>query len=84
MNFKIRNSRLRNEVIETQHIQNLSPKNCRSEINQMPCAFSMEKDEKLEEKIEKSDNTPSPIGAGLPLLQRLRLLKEKQVCTIFF
>lgn len=31
------------------------------------------KDDKKEEKIT------SPIGAGLPLLQRLRLLKEKQV-----
>ena len=31
------------------------------------------KDDKKEEKIS------SPIGAGLPLLQRLRLLKEKQV-----
>lgn len=40
------------------------------------------KDEKKEEKIT------SPIGAGLPLLQRLRLLKEKQVrfecfCLLF-
>lgn len=41
------------------------------------------KDEKKEEKIT------SPIGAGLPLLQRLRLLKEKQVrfesfyCIVF-
>jgi len=25
------------------------------------------------------EKTPSPIGAGLPLLSRLRLLKEKQV-----
>lgn len=25
------------------------------------------------------EKTPSPIGAGLPLLQRLRLLREKQV-----
>lgn len=25
------------------------------------------------------EKSPSPIGAGLPLLQRLRLLKEKQV-----
>lgn len=32
-----------------------------------------QKDDKKEEKIS------SPIGAGLPLLQRLRLLKEKQV-----
>uniref|UniRef100_A0A1B0BM61 Uncharacterized protein n=1 Tax=Glossina palpalis gambiensis TaxID=67801 RepID=A0A1B0BM61_9MUSC len=81
---KSRNSRLRNEAIEMQHIRNLSPKNCRSEISQMPCAFSEETDEKLEEKIEKSNYTSSPIGAGLPLLQRLRLLKEKQVCTILF
>lgn len=29
--------------------------------------------------VEIKDKTPSPIGAGLPLLQRLRLLKEKQV-----
>lgn len=29
--------------------------------------------------VEVKDKTPSPIGAGLPLLQRLRLLKEKQV-----
>lgn len=40
------------------------------------------KDERKEEKIT------SPIGAGLPLLQRLRLLKEKQVrfecfCVLF-
>lgn len=32
------------------------------------------KDDKKEEKM-----ISSPIGAGLPLLQRLRLLKEKQV-----
>jgi hypothetical protein len=43
------------------------------------------KDDKKEEKIS------SPIGAGLPLLQRLRLLKEKQVrfdafpqCAVIF
>lgn len=29
------------------------------------------------------EKTPSPIGAGLPLLQRLRLLKEKQVSFSF-
>lgn len=29
--------------------------------------------------VHEKDKTPSPIGAGLPLLQRLRLLKEKQV-----
>lgn len=30
------------------------------------------------------EKTPSPIGAGLPLLQRLRLLKEKQVSSSAF
>lgn len=29
--------------------------------------------------VDIKEKTPSPIGAGLPLLQRLRLLKEKQV-----
>uniref|UniRef100_A0A1A9X0B3 Cyclic nucleotide-binding domain-containing protein n=1 Tax=Glossina brevipalpis TaxID=37001 RepID=A0A1A9X0B3_9MUSC len=75
---KSRNSRLRNELLEMQHIQNLSPNDSKSAIKQMPHAFSDDKEEKLEEKDEKTDNTPSPIGAGLPLLQRLRLLKEKQ------
>lgn len=28
------------------------------------------------------DKSPSPIGAGLPLLQRLRMLKEKQVTEL--
>lgn len=37
-----------------------------------------QKDDKKEEKIS------SPIGAGLPLLQRLRLLKEKQVRFDFY
>lgn len=31
----------------------------------------------------EKDKTPSPIGAGLPLLQRLRLLKEKQVSWFY-
>lgn len=30
------------------------------------------------------EKSPSPIGAGLPLLQRLRLLKEKQVSLFLF
>lgn len=33
--------------------------------------------------IPEKEKTPSPIGAGLPLLQRLRLLKEKQVSWIY-
>ncbi|XP_058454817.1 uncharacterized protein LOC131432509 isoform X3 [Malaya genurostris] len=31
-----------------------------------------------EDEAKDNDKVPSPIGAGLPLLQRLRLLKEKQ------
>ncbi|XP_053694534.1 uncharacterized protein LOC128742259 [Sabethes cyaneus] len=31
-----------------------------------------------EDEAKDNDKMPSPIGAGLPLLQRLRLLKEKQ------
>lgn len=30
------------------------------------------------------EKSPSPIGAGLPLLQRLRLLKEKQVSSFVY
>jgi hypothetical protein len=36
-------------------------------------------DEECPKDDRKEDKVPSPIGAGLPLLQRLRLLKEKQV-----
>lgn len=32
-----------------------------------------------EDEGKDNEKVPSPIGAGLPLLQRLRLLKEKQV-----
>lgn len=32
-----------------------------------------------QQQYQEKEKTPSPIGAGLPLLQRLRLLKEKQV-----
>lgn len=32
---------------------------------------------------ENGQKSPSPIGAGLPLLSRLRLLKEKQVRKLF-
>lgn len=36
-------------------------------------------DEDCPKEDRKEEKVPSPIGAGLPLLQRLRLLKEKQV-----
>lgn len=48
-------------------------------LKRMSRVRSDEKEETPEEKEELHDKTPSPIGAGLPLLQRLRLLKEKQV-----
>ncbi|XP_058454820.1 uncharacterized protein LOC131432509 isoform X6 [Malaya genurostris] len=35
-----------------------------------------------EDEAKDNDKVPSPIGAGLPLLQRLRLLKEKQLHVI--
>lgn len=35
--------------------------------------------EQQQQPHQEKEKTPSPIGAGLPLLQRLRLLKEKQV-----
>ena len=36
-------------------------------------------DEECPKEDKMEDKKLSPIGAGLPLLQRLRLLKEKQV-----
>lgn len=36
-------------------------------------------DEECPKEDKKEEKISSPIGAGLPLLQRLRLLKEKQV-----
>lgn len=36
-------------------------------------------DIQTEDEGKDTGKVPSPIGAGLPLLQRLRLLKEKQV-----
>lgn len=39
----------------------------------------VEQEQKQQQHSHEKEKTPSPIGAGLPLLQRLRLLKEKQV-----
>lgn len=49
----------------------------------MPRVRSDEIATDAEENHEPKEKTPSPIGAGLPLLQRLRLLKEKQVSDSF-
>lgn len=45
----------------------------------MPRVRSDEMNGDGDDHIDIKEKTPSPIGAGLPLLQRLRLLKEKQV-----
>lgn len=61
-----------------QPLHNSSPRGSKIMLKRMSRVRSDEKDTE-EAKDELHDKTPSPIGAGLPLLQRLRLLKEKQV-----
>ncbi|XP_013103742.2 uncharacterized protein LOC106084540 isoform X2 [Stomoxys calcitrans] len=75
---KSRASRRSDESLEMQPLHNTSPKNGKSMLKRMSRVRSDEKEDAAEEKTELHDKTPSPIGAGLPLLQRLRLLKEKQ------
>lgn len=48
-------------------------------LRRMPRVRSDEMTGDGDDHIDMKEKTPSPIGAGLPLLQRLRLLKEKQV-----
>lgn len=74
-----------NESIELQplHLQ----KGPKGVLRRMPRVRSDEihetnTDQQTHHAVEK-EKTPSPIGAGLPLLQRLRLLKEKQVSWIY-
>jgi len=63
-----------------QPLHNTSPRGSKILLKRMSRVRSDEKDaDSAEAKDELHDKTPSPIGAGLPLLQRLRLLKEKQV-----
>ncbi len=50
----------------------------------MPRVRSDEMAADADDHIDMKEKTPSPIGAGLPLLQRLRLLKEKQVSFQFY
>ncbi|XP_075154778.1 cyclic nucleotide-gated ion channel-like [Haematobia irritans] len=75
---KSRTSRRSDESLEMQPLHNTSPKNGKSMLKRMSRVRSDEKEETTDVKAELHDKTPSPIGAGLPLLQRLRLLKEKQ------
>ncbi|KAM7348990.1 cyclic nucleotide-gated ion channel-like isoform 4-T10 [Cochliomyia hominivorax] len=75
---KSRTTRKSDESLEMQPLHSTSPKNGKSMLKRMSRVRSDEKEETAEEKEELHDKSPSPIGAGLPLLQRLRLLKEKQ------
>ncbi|XP_053950080.1 uncharacterized protein LOC128858115 [Anastrepha ludens] len=71
-----RTSRRSDESLEMQPLHEISNKGNKTALKRMSHVRSEEKEE-IKEKVHQ-DKTPSPIGAGLPLLQRLRLLKEKQ------
>ncbi|XP_032295766.1 uncharacterized protein Cngl isoform X3 [Drosophila virilis] len=76
---KSRTSRKSDESLEMQPLHNTSPRGSKIMLKRMSRVRSDDKDaDSAEAKDELHDKTPSPIGAGLPLLQRLRLLKEKQ------
>lgn len=79
--FVYRNGRRSNESIELQplHIQSGAAKGPKGVLRRMPRVRSDEMTGDDGDYFESKEKTPSPIGAGLPLLQRLRLLKEKQV-----
>lgn len=68
------------ESIELQPLQ--GPKTPKGVLQRMQRVKSDEfnaDDEEYPIEVKKEEKITSPIGAGLPLLQRLRLLKEKQV-----
>ncbi|XP_054087020.1 uncharacterized protein LOC105215046 isoform X2 [Zeugodacus cucurbitae] len=69
-------TRRSDESLEIQPLHEIFKKGNKTTLKRMSNVRSDEK-EGNEEKPHQ-DKTPSPIGAGLPLLQRLRLLKEKQ------
>lgn len=74
----IRTGRRSNEQVELQPLQNVGA--VKGVLRRMPRVRSDEISAENEDAFELSmEKTPSPIGAGLPLLQRLLLLKEKQV-----
>ncbi|KAM8719147.1 hypothetical protein ACLKA7_011799 [Drosophila subpalustris] len=76
---KSRTSRKSDESMEMQPLHITSPRSSKIMLKRMSRVRSDEKDaDSADAKDELHDKTPSPIGAGLPLLQRLRLLKEKQ------
>lgn len=68
------------ESIELQPLQ--GPKTPKGVLRRMQRVKSDElnaDDEECPKDDKKEEKITSPIGAGLPLLQRLRVLKEKQV-----
>ncbi|XP_055840481.1 uncharacterized protein LOC129908169 isoform X3 [Episyrphus balteatus] len=79
---KSRALRRSNESLEMQPLHSAPPKNEKSSLKRISRVYSDENDRHEDTPPplppEHREKTPSPIGAGLPLLQRLRLLKEKQ------
>lgn len=78
----IRGARRSNESIELQPLQG-TVKTPKGLLRRMPRVRSDEIQTDIDVNVDLKDKSPSPIGAGLPLLQRLRLLKEKQVSFFF-
>lgn len=80
--FHHRTVRRSNESIELQPLHQTASssgiKTPKGVLRRMPRVRS---DEMTNEDYRQPsvDKSPSPIGAGLPLLQRLKMLKEKQV-----
>lgn len=78
----IRGARRSNESIELQPLQG-TVKTPKGLLRRMPRVRSDEIQPEIDGNVDVKDKSPSPIGAGLPLLQRLRLLKEKQVSFFY-
>lgn len=83
------------ESIELQPLHQMANKTPKGVLRRMPRVRSDEIHGETDEHHEPvvpppatvnttKEKSPSPIGAGLPLLQRLRLLKEKQVSSIVY
>lgn len=76
-----RGARRSTESIELQPLQGTAVKTPKGFLRRMPRVRSDEIQTEIDVNVDVKDKSPSPIGAGLPLLQRLRLLKEKQVSS---
>lgn len=80
-NSRAANGRRSDESIELQPLNSSSSgnKTPKGVLRRMPRVKSDDVMENQDEGGRNPEKLPSPIGAGLPLLHRLRLLKEKQV-----